>query len=85
MKAAKMNSPRLIRTLSLLDRGGEYSTLDIVIGANVMAVSAVISELRQNGVEIECNRRCSVWYYKKAETFCNRVPEGQAGAEAVGY
>lgn len=85
MKAAKMNSPRLIRTLSLLDRGGEYSTLDIVMGANVMAVSAVISELRQNGVEIECNRRGNIWYYKKAETFCNRVPEGQAGAEAVGY
>ena len=80
MKAAKMNSPRLIRTLSLLDRGGEYSTLDIVMGANVMAVSAVISELRQNGVEIECNRRGNAWYYKKAKTLCNGVPEGREQA-----
>ncbi len=85
MKAAKMDSPRLQRTLALLNNGGEYSTLDIVMGANVMAVSAVISELRQHGVEIECNRRKNVWYYKKAETFCNRVPQGQSGAEAVGY
>lgn len=85
MKAAKMNSPRLQRTLALLENGGEYSTLDIVMGANVMAVSAVISELRQHGVEIECNRRGDVWYYKKAETFCNRVPQGHDGAEAVGY
>ena len=66
-----MNSPRLQRTLALLEYGGEYSTLDIVMGANVMAVSAVISELRQNGVEIECNRRGNIWYYKKAKTLCN--------------
>jgi len=80
MKAAKMNSPRLQRTLTLLNNGGEYSTLDIVMGANVMAVSAVISELRQHGVEIECNRRGNVWYYKKAQTLCNGVPEGREQA-----
>ena len=77
MKAAKMNSPRLQRTLTLLNNGGEYSTLDIVIGANVMAVSAVISELRQHGVEIECKRRGNIWYYKKAKTLCNGVSEGR--------
>ena len=85
MKAAKMDSPRLQRTLALLNNGGEYSTLEIVMGANVMAVSAVISELRQHGVEIECNRRGNIWYYKKAETLRNRVPQGQAGAQAVSY
>jgi len=55
MHAAKLEtSPRLSRVYRLLSDGAEHSTLDIVRGARVCAVSACISELRANGAEIAC-------------------------------
>ena len=47
-------SERLQRVLVLLSDGAEHSTRDIVMGAGVMAVSAIISELRTNGLTIRC-------------------------------
>ena len=58
------NSPRLLRVLKLLAKGGEHSTLAIITKAKVCAVSAIISELRQNGYSITCKRRGSAWYYR---------------------
>lgn len=55
MHAARLeNSARLQRVMELLEKGGEYSTRDIIRGADVCAVSAIISELRNpiNGVPI---------------------------------
>jgi hypothetical protein len=54
MHAAPLTSPRLQRTLTVLSDGRAHSTRDIVRRARVMAVNAVISELRQHGAEITC-------------------------------
>lgn len=57
MHAATINrSERLQRTHALLSDGAWHSTRDIVVSAEVMAVSAVISELRVNGCTIHCRR-----------------------------
>ncbi len=54
MHAAPLTSPRLQRVLKLLEDGCAHSTRDIVRRGKVMAVSAIISELRQHGAEINC-------------------------------
>ena len=65
MNAASIeSSERLNRVLDLLSQGGEFSTLDIIKEANVCAVNSIISELRQNGFEIDCQRRGDKWFYK---------------------
>ena len=58
------NSPRLLRTLRVLRKNKELTTLEIIQKARVCAVSAIISELRQNGYSISCKRRGDKWYYK---------------------
>jgi hypothetical protein len=65
MRAAKLDrSARLQRVQELLNTGQEYSTMEIVLQANVMAVNSAIAELRENGVDIHCHRRGDYWYYK---------------------
>lgn len=67
MHAAKLeNSDRLQRVAELLDTGNEYSTLEIIIHANVCAVNSIVSELRCNGMDIKCQRRGGIWFYRKA-------------------
>jgi biotin operon repressor len=56
-------SDRLKRVFNLLLDGQKHSTRDIVMGASVMAVSAVVSELRENGIDIECQREGAIWRY----------------------
>lgn len=68
MHAARLNSsPRLKRVLEVLRDGREHSTMEIVMQARVMAVSACVAELRQNGAEIACEQRSEEggrrWYY----------------------
>lgn len=57
MHAATLTSPRLLRVLGVLSDGRAHTTRDIVRKARVMAVSACVSELRQNGAEITCVRQ----------------------------
>lgn len=70
MHAAVMErSERLKRVRALLADGAEHSTLDIAMGARVCAVSAVISELRANGLTIVCRQtldadRNRIWVYR---------------------
>lgn len=47
-------SPRLQRAMRLLSDGQWHTTRDIVMGAEVMAVNSAMSELRRNGLHIEC-------------------------------
>ena len=61
--AAKMDSPRLQRMLALLQRGGRYTTMDVIIGAKVCAVNSIAAELRENGVPVHCKRNGDVWEY----------------------
>jgi hypothetical protein len=58
------SSDRLQRVAQVLAQGGEFSTLDIIKKANVCAVNSIVSELRQNGYEIHCERRGERWFYK---------------------
>jgi len=65
MNAASIeSSERLNRVLDLLSQGGEFTTLDIIKSANVCAVNSIISELRQNGFDINCQRRGEKWFYR---------------------
>ncbi|CAB4141366.1 Helix-turn-helix domain containing protein [uncultured Caudovirales phage] len=65
MNAANIEkSDRLQRVLTLLKRGGEYTTLEIIQKAGVCAVNSIISELRQNGYQINCQRRADKWFYR---------------------
>lgn len=54
--AAGLQSPRLQRVLAVLSDGRPHTTRDIVRKARVVAVNAVISELRSHGAEIICQR-----------------------------
>ena len=64
MHAARVeHSPRLQRVLAVLQRGGRFTTRQIIEEAHVMAVSACIDELRDNGFAITCERRKNVWLY----------------------
>ncbi len=56
MHAATLKSARLRRILKVLSDGHPHSTREIVRRARVMAVSACMAELRQNGAEIVCVR-----------------------------
>jgi len=53
-------SERLQKVANLLGRGGEYTTLDIIL----CAVNSIISELRANGYSIDCQRRADKWFYR---------------------
>lgn len=65
MNAASIEkSARLGRVLDLLSQGGEFTTLDIIKQANVCAVNSIIAEIRQNGYDINCQRRGDKWFYR---------------------
>ena len=65
MNAATLEkSDRLQRVFNLLSKGGEYTTLDIIKKAGVCAVNSIISELRENGYQITCQRRANKWFYR---------------------
>lgn len=54
--AASLASPRLQRVLQLLSDGKPRTTREIVRKARIMAVPAVVAELRHHGAEITCVR-----------------------------
>jgi len=65
MRAASLKtSKRLQRVHALLQDGAEYSTRDITTKCDVYAVSAVIAELRANGLHIDCRHEKGVYYYR---------------------
>ena len=69
MHAASIDSsPRLQRVRDLLAEGGEYSTMEICVRANVCAVNSIVAELRANGCAISCRQCLSdngnrIWLY----------------------
>jgi len=66
MNAANADrSERLQRVDRLLSDGLWHSTRDIVEKAYVMAVNSCISELRQNGRNIEGKWQGKIFYYRK--------------------
>lgn len=64
MNSAKLSkSDRLQRVLKVLLDGNRHTTRDIVRKAHVMAVSACISEIRDNGFNVICERKANKWFY----------------------
>jgi len=61
--ASLTTSARLQRVYSLLRKGAEYSTRDIIQLANVCAVSTIASELVANGVPVKCRRKGKIYFY----------------------
>ena len=60
-------SDRLQKVLKYLkDSNQERSTMDIIKATNTCAVNSVISELRDNGIAIDCRRDGDKWLYKIA-------------------
>lgn len=59
IKAARLDSPRLQRVLRLLSDGRPHTTRAIVRKAGVMAVNAVMAELRHHGAEIQCVKQAA--------------------------
>lgn len=57
-------SERLKKVLSLLKRGGRYSTFQIIEACKVCAVNSIIAELRCNGYNINCYRSKGVFEYE---------------------
>lgn len=66
MKAGSLErSDRLQRVARLLRKTRRpLSTMEIIKEARVCAVSAIISELRENGMNIICQRQGDVWRYR---------------------
>lgn len=66
MNSAKLDkSTRLQRVANLLKKARKpLSTLEIMQQARVCAVNSVISELRDNGMNIVCKRQGTNWYYR---------------------
>lgn len=62
--ASLQYSARLQRVVAYLADGKEHSTLEIAQGARVCAVSAAVSELRENGIAVTCRREKGVYFYK---------------------
>ena len=68
--ASLIRSDRLRRVHALLRDGREHSTREIMTGADVCAVNAVVAELRENGARIVCRQGCDfntggrIWFYR---------------------
>lgn len=68
MKSAKLStSDRLKRVLSVLKDHKKHTTRDIIRNAHVCAVNSIISELRDNGMPVICERKGDKWFYQLAE------------------
>lgn len=57
-------SPRLQRVLAFMLHGQPRTGLDIILGAQVTAVSAAADELRENGFDMECIKRLNPSIYQ---------------------
>lgn len=57
-------SERLQRTLKALQAHAELSTLELSRAAGIVAVSAAVSELRANGIDVLSRVENKVWYYR---------------------
>jgi len=62
--AMYQNSERLQRFLMLMLDGRERSTMEIIRGADICAVSSAACELRENGFRCECIKKTSPAYYQ---------------------
>lgn len=65
LHAARLEkSDRLQRVRNVLLDGMRHTTRDLIRKARVCAVNSIIAELRENGMQIECQRVRNLWYYQ---------------------
>lgn len=57
------SSDRLQRVLEVLKRGGKFSTMDLIRGSGYCAINSIISEIRANGISVDCKREGNAWFY----------------------
>jgi hypothetical protein len=57
-------SARLQRVRNVLMDGMKHTTRDLIRKAKVCAVNSIISELRENGMHIDCQRVGDRWFYQ---------------------
>ena len=57
-------SPRLQRVFKVLLDGKEHTTRDLIRRASVCAVNSIVAEIRENGFNVTCERKKSIWYYR---------------------
>ena len=65
--ASLEKSERLKRVLAVLQDGAKHTTRDIIRKAKVCAVNSIAAEIRANGIQVECERRGSKWFYWLAQ------------------
>ena len=56
-------SDRLQRVLKILMDGNKHTTRDLIRKAKVCAVNSIISEIRDNGLKVMCERKADKWFY----------------------
>ena len=61
--AVLSKSPRLLRVLRVLNNGRKRTTRQIMRLAHVCAVNSCVSELRDNGIIVNCERKGAKWFY----------------------
>lgn len=69
MNAASLSSARLQRFLACLYDGGWKSTRQIIQETGLCAINSCAAECRENGLDVPCEQRGRVFYYRWA-----RVP-----------
>lgn len=74
MHAARLgHSKRLQDVLSFWGDGGWHSTMDTIKACNRTAINSIASELRKNGLVVECEQRVDAegtrsWWYRIPKT-----------------
>lgn len=65
MHAAKLSkSDRLKRVRTVLMDGMKHTTRDLIRKSHCCAINSIVSELRQNGMVIDCQRVGDRWFYQ---------------------
>lgn len=56
-------SNRLQRVLKTLQDGCQHTTRDLIRKSGQCAINSIVSEIRANGIDVDCERRGNKWYY----------------------
>jgi hypothetical protein len=65
MHAAKLeNSARLRNVLRVLECNKKpQSTMQLIQKSGHCAINSIVSDLRENGIDVKCKRDGDAWYY----------------------
>lgn len=78
-------SERLQRFLALMLDGKQRTTMEIIRGADICAISSAACELRENGFRMECVKRTSPSIYQLFDIEAARALSKQMLSERESY